>query len=55
MDSNYPFFTFEQRIYPKWERGYIVGEMSEANFYFINKKLISGIVTTEHNVDKNTA
>ena len=25
-------YIFEQRMYPKWERGYIVGEMSEANF-----------------------
>ena len=23
-------------MYPKWERGYIVGEMSEANFLYIN-------------------
>ena len=29
--------------------------MSKANFYLSNIKLISGIVTTEHNVDKNTA
>ena len=27
----YPFII-EQRMYPKWKRGYIVGEMSEANF-----------------------
>ncbi len=27
--------TFEQRRYLKWERRYIVGEMSEANFLFI--------------------
>ena len=25
---------FEQRMYPKCERGYIVGEMSEANFLY---------------------
>ena len=23
-------------MYPKWERGYIVGEMREANFLFYN-------------------
>ena len=32
---------FEQRMYPKWERGYIVGEMSEANFLFNNFLIIT--------------
>ena len=32
MSSKVKKDIFEQRMYLKWERGYIVGEMSEVNF-----------------------
>ena len=33
IDILQAMFLFKQRIYPWWEQGYIVGDMSEASYY----------------------